>query len=183
MMTNSQQPQGYDYQQQQQQPPQQQPVPPQGYAPYGAAPTPVNMPGSVLLMISGILYILWAALMVFIGVIFMVGGTALVGSMRGRADVEQIARLLGAFAGPLGGVLILVAGLFITFAVLAIRWRNLPHRALALMIIGAVLLGLSLLTGRGDLLSVGGLLGLAAPVLYFVGGLLNVQANKNRPVA
>lgn len=135
-----------------------------------------QLKGRMMLKVVGILYIVFAAISIFAGLIAIVGGAALGVAMGG-----DMALGLGVAAAVLGLVAILGSVFGLVVGILGVKWCNRPDKAGTLFVLGIILIvlaALSLLSSFGGDSSssvVSGLIGLVLPVLYTLGAWRNKQ--------
>lgn len=136
-----------------------------------------QLKGRMMLKVVGILYIVFAAISIFCGLVAIVGGAALGVAMGGDVAVG-----LGVVAAVLGLVAILGSVFGLVVGILGVKWCNRPDKAGVLFVLGIVLVVLAALqllaafSGDGSTSVVSALIGLVLPVLYTVGAWQNKQS-------
>lgn len=137
-----------------------------------------DLKGKTMLKVVGILYIVFAAISILMGLVAIAGGAAL--GITGGG--EGLALGLGAAAMILGVIAILSSAFSLVVGILGVKWCNRPDKAQVLFVLGVVLIvlaALNLLSAFGGDSSssvVSSLIGLVLPVLYTVGAWQNKQS-------
>ncbi len=140
----------------------------------------MNAPGTTLLKVVSILYIICGGLFALIALLSL-----FLGSMLGTF----VSSLLGGYAaGLVGGavgiilfiVFLIIAAIDLVAGIVGIKQCGDPSKATFFIVFGFILGGLSLISFITNF-QVGNLIGLIMPVLFIVGGFLNKNAAK--PVA
>lgn len=132
--------------------------------------------GKTMLKVVGILYIIFSAISVVMGLIALAGGAILGGAVAGAigdAGAAGVAAGLGLVA-LLGALLILVdAALGLVAGILGVKNCDQPQKANVCFVLGVILVVLSAISlistisSHGNVFS--GLIGLVLPILYTVG--------------
>ncbi len=127
----------------------------------------MNAPGSGLLKVISILYIVFGAIFA----VFMLLSLAL-----GPVISDLTEGLLGGFGAILGGILFVVflipAAVDLVIGIIGVKKAGEPAAALFFIVVGIVLAALTLV-GLIMSFSIWSLLGLVMPALFIVGGFMN----------
>ncbi len=130
----------------------------------------MNAPGSGLLKVISILYIIFGAIFA----VFMLLSLAL-----GPAISSITEGVLGGFGAMLGGILFLVflipAAVDLVIGIIGVKKAGDPSAAMFFIVVGIVL-GVLTLISLITSFSIVSLLGLVMPVLFIVGGVQNKNA-------
>lgn len=137
-----------------------------------------NQPkGKSILKIVGILYIIYAAITILIGLVSLLGGGLLaIGSAGANGMLGTGLGLIAAFAGI---VVLLSSILSLVTGILGVKWCARVEKANVLFVLGIVLVVfavfnvISTISNHGSLWS--SLFGLVLPVLYTLGAYWNKQ--------
>ena len=127
--------------------------------------------GSVLLKVAGILMIIGGALAIVLGIIGLIGVSALVYLSNGELSSGLL--YLAFVLALVGGILQLIAG------IIGVKNWNKPEKAKTCIVWGVIVAVISVLSniltavGGSDFSVVSLITGLALPALYIVGAILN----------
>lgn len=131
----------------------------------------MNAPGSGLLKVISILYIIFGAIFAVLMLLSLALGPVISNLTEG---------VLGGYASILGGILFVVflipAAVDLVIGIIGVKKAGEPSAALFFIVIGIVLAALTLLGMFTSGISIASLLGLVMPVLFIVGGFMNKNA-------
>ena len=130
-----------------------------------------NAPGKGLLKVTGILFVIGAAIGLIVGIIGVVGVCAL-GAAMGGAEGAAVAGV-GAVAiviALIGAILQLIAGIF------GIKNCDKPEKSTVCIVFGAIILALTIINIISGGFQWTALFGIVLPILYFIGAIQNKNA-------
>lgn len=134
-------------------------------------------PGRTLLKVTGIIYIVLAAVNIFGAIMGMIGG-GLIGSAGGGEDV-----LMGASLIVLALVVLVQGILGLVMGIMGVKHCNNPAKAGGCFVLGIIVLALgafslvSNIIGKADVTTIGSAIaGMVIPGLYTYGAYLNKKA-------
>ena len=141
----------------------------------------MQLKGTTMLKVTGILYIVFAALQILMGLMMLFGGGLL-----SSAGVQAGAYFGAGFGGIIafaGIFMILGSALGLVTGILGVKFCRRPDKAQVCFVLGIVLIvfaGLSLVGSFGNENSstLSALVGLVLPILYTVGAYWNKESAK-----
>ena len=133
-----------------------------------------NAPGKGLLKVTGILFVIFAGISL-IGAIIMVAGGAILGAAVGGGAGAALAGviILAVVLAFLLAILELIAGIF------GIKNCDKPEKSTVCIVFGAIILALTIINIIASGFLWTSLFGIVLPILYFVGAIMNKNAQTN----
>lgn len=131
-------------------------------------------PGKGLLKVTGILFIIGAAIGLITGILGIIGSAALgatVGGVEGAAFAGVM--VVAIIIALVGCILQLIAGIF------GIKNCDKPEKSTTCIVFGAIILALSIISIIVAGFQWTSLIGIILPVLYFIGAIQNKNAQGN----
>ena len=140
-----------------------------------------NAPGKTKMKVTGILYIIGAALTILAGLIVVLGG----GLLLAADDGTGVGTVFGAVAGAAGIITILSAVLGLVVGILGVKNCDKPEKCGVNFVLGVIMIVFSVLNIAGTMMKgtesvsttlIGGVIGLIIPVIYTWGAKQNKDA-------
>ncbi|MGI6011265.1 MAG: hypothetical protein ACOX8H_07170 [Ruminococcus sp.] len=141
-----------------------------------------NAPGRLKLKVTGILYIISAAISIIMGLLFIAGGVAF---STIDETTSPYGSFLGAVAGGIGVVVIISAVYSLVMGILGVKNSNKPEKCGVNFVLGVIMtvfavIGLIIYIASGAVSSiVTGIVALVISVIYTVGAKQNKDASRS----
>ncbi|MGI6007170.1 MAG: hypothetical protein ACOX8E_06730 [Ruminococcus sp.] len=145
-----------------------------------------NAPGRLKLKVTGILYIISAALTIIMGLLFLAGGTVFLTIDEGSSSFGSF---LGVVAGAVGVVMVISAVYTLIMGILGVKNSNKPEKCGVNFVLGVIMLVFAVLGFLFTLVSVAGgssasslvssIVALVIAIIYTMGAKQNKNASRS----